>query len=448
MIQPHLKRILKSGFILVLLPFFLAGCSPADLPWVGGFLSGTGGGDNASLIYWGLFEGPDSFNPLIADYKEKHPKITIDYQQKSYAGLAQYKESLINRLREGKGPDIFRIHASWLKDFQPYLAPLPSKVMGKDEYAQTFFPILKEAASVGETLYGFPLMYDGLVLVANKALLDEAAVSLPQTWDEFRQAAVRLTKVDDKSKKLVQAGVAFGAYGNIPHAVDVLSLMLLQSNLQIPNDLNTQAAADALTFYTNFLTIDRVWDETFPNAVVSFARRQTALIFVPIWRLLDIKNLNADIEMVVGPVPQIPSLEGMASSEIHLASVWIEVVAKDSKAKEVAFDFLKFLTSSDQMRKFYNLTGQNRAFGEPYSRQDLAKDLNSDPYLAALMGSAPKAKLASFNDAVGDDAYVEAFGGAINAVLRGGDPLQSLSNAKRAIEQLQSSRGAPPTSGK
>ena len=442
-------KFVRTGFIFVFLTLFLSGCSAADIPLVGGLFKGSGGfSGNAQLSYWGLFEDGESLKPLINDYKEKHPSVEIDYQQKSYATLSQYKETLLNRFREGKGPDIARVHSTWIKDLQPFLAPLPSKVMSKEEYAKNFFPVIKESASVGENIYGLPLMYDGLLLVANKALLAEANISLPRTWDEFRQSAVRLTKTDPQTRKITQSGAAFGAYSNIPHAIDVLILMFLQSNLKVSADLSTQAAADALTFYTNFLSVDRVWDEAFPSSIVSFARGQTAMIFVPSWRILDIKNLNPALDIITGNVPQVPNLEGVTSNEMTLASSWVEVVSKDSKGKEAAFDFLKFISSPDQLRKIYALQGQNRTFGEPYPRPDLAEGLSSDPYLGPLMASATKAKSAPFNDAVGDDPYVEALGAAINAAVRGDDPKQALANAKKTIEQLQNSSAPQPTSKK
>lgn len=443
------NKALKIGLVFTLTSVLLSGCSAADIPLIGGLFKGsTGFSGKAQLTYWGLFESPDSYKPLINDYKDKHQGVEIDYQQKSYSTLSQYKETLLNRFREGKGPDIVRIHSSWLRDFQPFLAPLPTKVISKDEYSKSFFPVIKDGSSVGDIIYGIPLMYDGLMLFANKKLLSEAAVTLPRTWDEFRQAVVRLSKIDPQTKKITQSGAALGSYSNIPHAVDILSLMFLQSNLRIPEDLGTQAAADALTFYTNFITIDRVWDETFPSSIVSFARGQTAMIISPSWRILDIKNLNPSIDIITGGVPQVPNLEGVTSNEVSLASFWIEVVSKDSKGKEAAFDFLKFLSSPDQLRKIYVLQSQNRTFGEPYPSKDAADGLSTDPYLAPLMSGAPRAKVAPFNDGVGDDPYVEAMGGAINSAVRGGDPKQALSNAKKTIEQLQSSNAPKPTTKK
>lgn len=442
-------RAARTALVFVFLSFFLSACSAADLPLLGGLFKGGGGfSGKASLTYWGLFESPEVMKPLINDYQEKHTGVSVDYQQKSYSTLAQYKETLLNRFREGKGPDIARIHTSWLRDFQPFLAPLPAKVLSKEEFGRTFFPVVREGSSVGETILGLPLMYDGLMLVANKKLLGEAGVSLPRTWDEFRLSTVKLTKTDPQKRKITQSGAAFGAYSNVAHATDALNLMFLQSNLKIPADLGTQAAADALTFYTNFLTVDRVWDETFPNSIVSFARGQVAMIFVPSWRLLEIKNLNPAIEIQTGSVPQVPNLEGVTSNEVTLASFWVEVVGRDSKAKEAAFDFLKFLSGAEPLKKLYALAAQDRLFGEPYPRKDLADSLGNDPHLAALVGSADKARLVPFNDAAGDDLYVEALGAAINSVLRGGDPKQALANAKKTIEQLQVGSSPKPTAKK
>lgn len=421
----------RSIIYLFIAGFFLTACS----------LPGAGPG-KADLSYWGLFEGVDVFKPVINDYVEKHPNVTVDYTQRSYSTLAQYKETVLTRLREGKAPDIVRIHSSWIKQFSPYLYPLPQKVMTKDEFANTFYPAAREALTVNGEIYGIPLHYDGLLLLANKKLLDDDKVAFPTTWEEFRDAASKLTKVSGNAKKITQAGAAIGVASNISNASDILSLMFLQSGLKIPDDINTQSAVETLTFYNIFYKSDKVWDESLPVSTLAFSRGQVAFIFAPSWQIMEIKNLNPGLDIQVGSVPQVTDLNGKITSEVQLSSFWVEVVPKTSKFKDTAYDFLKFLASADSLKKMYAIEASGRLFGEAYPRSDMATLLLGDPYLGPLVSSAPKAHPAITVDTSGNDDLVNIINRAISDGAGGADGKVALDNAKKNIDQALSNSGA------
>jgi len=416
---------MRPRYLLLLLfsSLFLTACSlPGGAP------------GKVSLSYWGLFEGEDVFKPLLNDYVSGHSNVTVEYTQKSYSTLASYKETVLTRLKEGKAGDIVRIHSTWVKELSPYLAPLPSKVMTKEEYSNTFYPVAREATTVNGEIYGLPLHYDGLLLLANKKLLDESGVPFPKTWDEFRDVASKLTRVEGEAKKITRAGAAIGVSSNIPHAADILSLMFLQAGLKIPDDLTSQQAVDALTFYTNFFKVDKVWDESFPSSLVAFGRGQVVFVFAPSWRILEIKASNPGLEIVAGPPPQVP-LEGNTSGDIQLASFWLEAVAKSAKSVETAYGLLKFLTSEASQKKLYALESSKRLFGEAYGRKDLASTLNGEPYLGPLLGSAGKAKLSLAVDASGNDLTIEIINRAIADNARGAEAKLVLENAKKSFQQ-------------
>jgi multiple sugar transport system substrate-binding protein len=425
---------IRSIIYLLITSFLLTACS----------LPGAGP-SKVPLTYWGLFESPEVFKPVINDYSDQHQNVTVDYSQKSYSTLAQYKETVFTRLKEGKAPDIIRVHASWVKQLVPYLYPIPAKVMSKDEFSSTFYPSAREALTVNNEIYGIPLEYDGLLLLANKQLLDDAGVTFPQTWEQFRDTASKLTKVTGESKKISQAGAAIGASSNIPHAVDILSLMFLQSGLKIPDDINTQSAVETLTFYNIFFRNDKVWDESLPSSITAFSRGQAAFVFAPSWRIFEIKNLNPGLNIQVGSVPQVTDLDGKITSEVQLASFWVEVVPKASKYKDTAYDFLKFATSSDSLKKMYAIEATGRLFGEAYPRKDMATLLSTDPYLGPLVSGAPKAKISTLVDASGNDEAVSILNKAISDGASGADGKVALDNAKKNIDQLVSKPSVPTT---
>lgn len=446
--MPNSKR--PRFLVVIFLIFsalFLAGCNLADpQSWLARLPGQSRENQPVALTYWGLFTAKEVLSPLIREYQEKHPNVSIDYSPRTFSSLAQYKELLLSRLRQGTGPDIFRLHASWVPQFASALSPLPPKVMPEKEYREVFFPVISKAA-VNGSFYVLPLQYDGLALYINEDALAEVGGKAPQTWDEFRQLAVRLTKTDaENAEKIIRAGAALGNAANIPYAADILGLMLAQSGLAFPADLDSEPAQHALIFYTNFLRKDRVWSPALPNAVAAFARGQAAMIFAPAWRMADIVNLNPALKFSLNPVPQLPALEGRGQTSVSWASFWVEGVSAKSKNKEAAWDFLKFLSSPEALKKMHAYETQFRPIGQLYPRQDLAGDLSVDPKTAPVLAGALNAETSLLTDWSGNDPYVEAAYNAIESVLKGTTPAEALTVARRTIEQLLGISAAPSPS--
>lgn len=396
-----------------------------------------------TLTYWGLWEDPDTVKPLLTDfiaaYTKEHPDVslTINYEKRAFGTLEQYKETVLTRLGRGTGPDIVRIHNSWVKELAGELSPLPSAVMAESDYSSAFYPVALSSAKTGEKIYAIPLEYDGLVLFYNKDLLKGVDVaSALATWEGFRREAVRLTQWEgnDPKKKILRAGAAFGAANNISHSADLLSLLLAQSGVDPLTGLKTQAAADALTFYTNFVEVDHIWDETLPFSIDSFANGQVAMIFGPSWRALNIRDRNPQLNFAAVAVPQLPATQ---EKPVHWASFWMEAVNADSENAAIAWELLKFLAEEAQQKKFYSEASKVRYFGEPYSRPSLAEELKTHELLGPLLASAANATSSKTVGFSGNKAYVDAFKQAIGDVLGGKSASEALTTAQATINQLE-----------
>ena len=439
------KIFLILAVLAVIILLFGAVASPASpiKSFIFSLLGRTGVGPKIKLTYWGIFEPKELMLPLINEYQKLHPEIEIDYSPRSFATLAQYKELLLTRLRQGTGPDLLRLHISWVPQFAKDMAPLPSAVMSEKEYSETFYPSAKKNAAVNNNIYAVPLQYDGLALFLNDRLVEEATASAKtETWLEFRDLAAKLTKYDP-SGKIVRAGAALGLAGNVAHAADIFGLMLGQSDLEFPRDLDTPAAQDALTFYVNFVRKDGVWSASFTNSIQAFAREEVALMIAPGWRILDIKNLNPALRFSLRSVPQIPSLEGHMQTNIHWATYWVEGVAAKSPNSRAAWDFLKFLSSKESLKKLYTLASSARPYVASYPRTDLAEDLSADPLTQPILAGAPSARSFIITENAGNDPYTEAIRTAIDAAAKGESPATALATAKANIEKLLTVGQAP-----
>jgi len=429
--------LLTIGFLAIT----LLSANLCGLPLVGSLFCGQ---QDVELTYWGLWEDADTVNSMLEDFVEAYQSdnpgvnLSVTYEKRSFGSLDQYRETLLTRLQQGTGPDLFRIHNSWVEEFSGELSPLPADVLSEEEYALRFYPAALTSARFDAEILAIPLEYDGLVVFYNEALFEGVNVAETiQTWEDFRREAVRLTTWEDNDAargRIVRAGAAIGTAENVSHSSDVLGLFFAQSGLDPLTDLETQAAADALTFYTNFSTQDRVWDSTLPFSINAFANGQVAMIVAPSWRALDILNLNPQLEFSAIPVPQLPAAQ---EGGIHWATFWTEGVNADSVNAEVAWKLLEFLTREEQQRTFFSAASQVRAFGEPYAVRTLAAELSENGILAPLLASAPFAVSSKAADASGYSAYSDAFKQAVADVLAGEDPAEALQTTQATINQLE-----------
>lgn len=397
----------------------------------------TNNGQVTTLTYWGLWEDSQILKEVIADFESKNPSIKIDYRKQSHR---DYRERLQQAIDSGNGPDIFRYHVDWVPMLSANLAAMPSTVMSTADYKQIFYPTAYNNLQVGGQIVGIPLMYDGLALFYNKEMLKTANISVPTTWAELRTAANKLTVPANVAERqggnITRAGLAIGNAGNVDHFSDILALLVIQNGGN-PADAKSQYVKDAITFYTNFIKQDKVWSDRLANSTTAFARGDVAMIFAPSWRAHDIKNLNPNLDFAIARTPQLDS-----ANPVAWATFWAEGVNGKSKNKDAAWTFLKYLSTPEVLRKFYNDASQYRAFGEIYPRTDMKAELQSSELVGAFVEDASIAKswyMASFTHDNGlNDQIIKYYEDAINGVLSGTNTEKTLETAATGVTSVLS----------
>ncbi|NMB91729.1 extracellular solute-binding protein [candidate division WWE3 bacterium] len=405
-----------TAILLLVLPFLLTACTLKDLPVIGSLFGGKKVVSKpASITMWGLWESPEVMDTLLKKYKEKSPTTTITYDDRSVVGSSLYKETVLNRIKQAGSPDVVVVHNSWIPEIKDFLSPMPSSLMTVEKYNQTFYPVSSQSAVIDGKILAVPVYYDGIALVYNKQHFDEIDQTTPPTaWEEFRRLALALT-VKTENGEFVRAGAAIGTADNIDFFADILGLMFSQAGINIPSDLDTKAAQDALSFYTMFVTEDKVWDKNFPEATKAFSQGKVSMIFVPTWNLLDIIRANPTMDIGVAQVPQ-----AVADSPTSWANFWMYAVPKSSENQEAAWDLINFLTQDEQQLAIFNEASKYRAYGAPFSSVALSSQAASgsaSKYIKPVLDTAPFAKSGYFTGRVGNTLQVEALKTAVNAVL-------------------------------
>ncbi len=397
----RLPRSLITGLIILIV--FLVGGVAASFIFKNSPTLGIG---TVTLTYWGLWEPQSVIQPLIDTYEKTHPRVKIVYQMQS---PQEYRERLAAAINQGKGPDIFRIHNTWVPMFRPVLSPVPAGVYSAADFNSTFYPTANSDLRVGTNYVAVPLEIDGLAMFVNDDLLSQAGLRVPTNWEDLRTAAIAMSKCDSpdgtchSNNHILISGAALGTADNVDHWQDIIGVLMLQNNVNF-NSLTTseKAADDATTYYTDFVNLYHIWDSILPNSTNYFASGKVGIYFGPSWRVFDIKKLNPDLKFSVHPIPQLPLDPLRNEQPVTWSSYWAEAVnAKSAHTKE-AWDFVQFLSSKDGLTQLYkNAVASGRQFGEPYSRQDLANQIKTDPYAGPFIQQAPYAHswyLASFTN--------------------------------------------------
>lgn len=432
------KRIfMLLAFILLIIGLVAGG------RFVLGLLAGS---KEVTITYWGLWENDAILRTLIADFEAKNTKINVSYVKQS---PRQYRERLSAAIARGEGPDLFRFHNTWVAMLTSDLAPVPKTVMTPAEFSSTFYPVAVNDLVAGNSIYGVPMMMDGLGLYINEDLFAKAGVSEPVTWEDVLTIVPKLTV--KAGSAITTSAIALGTTGNVENWSDILALMMLQNGANLVG-LTGKEAEETVLFYRKFADpVDPMytWNETLDNSIYAFAIGKVAMILAPSWRAFDVKQISPDLRFKIMPAPQLPG------NTVSWASYWVEGVSGKSKLQPQAFAFLKYLTSREVVTKLYSEAAKTRLFGEVYARMDLGNTIEADPFAGAFAKQAKTAKsfpLASrtFDNGL-NDKLIKYLEDAINSVAAGSAPSAALTTAASGFRQVLGQYGltsssAPPAS--
>ena len=385
-----------------------------------------------TLKVWGT-EDAAAFGPIASAY----PYATVKYTQ---VDPANYQSQLLAALAAGAGPDVFEIGNRDLPKWLSVVAPMPAA------YAQTFGPLQLAAAFPdvvaadfvsGSSTYGLPLSIDTLAMVYNKDIFNSAGIAIPpKTWDQFDGDIAQL-RAENSSGQITQAAAAIGgSAASVPHAADILSLLMLQNGTQMTDDNHSLAqfagagggpGQAAFNFYLQFANAASpyyTWSDGLGNAFDSFVAGKTAIVFAYESDLATIKTKAPFLNIGIAPMPQPTG----ATIVVNYPS-YNGFVASKAGQSAAAWNFILYLTTSDAIETSYvAATGK-----PPALRAEIAGDTN-DPNLSVFAAQALTAR--SWYEA--DDAQIQTiFSNAIANVLNGADNSNdALSQAQAAVSKL------------
>ncbi|TSC69275.1 MAG: multiple sugar transport system substrate-binding protein [Parcubacteria group bacterium Gr01-1014_66] len=319
------------------------------------------------LIPAGMHE--DAWRKTAAQYHDRISHITLMIEA---VDPRVYESTLLDRLAAGTGPDLFLLKNTWIKAHGTKVMPMPAALSSSlpvKEFNRLFVDIAsQDLITKQEELLGIPLSIDTLALFYNKDFFNAAGIAVvPTTWESIIASIPKLTRISE-NREIERSTIATGSGKNTHHALEIMSVLLMQNGVNILNENGgvalEQGADHALSFYTSFA--DRsssryTWDERFGDSLDAFADGKSAMAFGFLEDVADLRARNPHLNLGVAPFPQ-PETHDNA---VTFGNYFFPVVAKQSPYTPEAWDFLLFLASREGAEMW------NEAAGTAPARRDL-----------------------------------------------------------------------------
>jgi len=328
-----------------------------------------------TLEYWGVWDTPEQLKELINTYEATHPTVKVNYKNFRYD---EYERKLLEAWADDRGPDIFAIPTAWLKEYQNRLEPMPAshkipvyelqgtikketvtvlkefKGLSVNDVKTRYVPIVYENIILDDKIYGLPYSLDTLVTFYNMDLLNKAGIPEPiKDFFDLVDQAPKLTRANSDNK-IVQSAVALGSTQNIPRFFDIFSSIMLQNGVEAKGDkFNPLASRESATrlgqtfsFYTDFARAGKAsysWSPDLDNAFEMFASGRLAYYFGYSYDAENLRKRGVTFDWNITNFPQTRGAEGTK----YYANYWINVVAKKSKNKSAAWNFIQSTANAE-----------------------------------------------------------------------------------------------------
>ncbi len=321
--------------------------------------------------------------------------------------LPEYDTALQTALAGGQPPDVFYVNDNKLPDLARAgaLEPIGDKVDNPSD----FYDSLRQSFTFEGVNYCPPKDFSTLQLVYNVDELAAAGVQPPKTWEELTSAAQKLTKPGRPglaiNPEFYRWGVFLAQAGGWPTNPEVTQMTMdapqVKQALQYVTDLHKSGSAATAA------AIGTGWGGE------ALGKGKAAMTIEGNWIVGAMKTDFPTVKYAVAELPAGPGGKATLAFSVCYG------VAKASKNKAAAVDFVKFLTSSEQQLAF------TKDFPVMPSRKSLSQQwLSGKPELKAFVAGADYARKAVFKP---------GFAPVVDSL---NDGIQGLAAGDRTVDQV------------
>ncbi len=435
-----MKKFLSIFLAAALGAAVLTGCGgntgSAPAPQGGGAApSAAGEKTHLKFMGWGNDAEVATFQAMVDQFEEKYPDVEVEY---IVVPNSDFDTKLQNMIAAGDQPDVFYCSVDWVMKYAATgnLLDLTSyvdnnEIFEADNIWSNALDIYRyDGASLGNgPIYALPKDVSAFAVVYNKDLFKAAGITPPTEedpwdWNDYREAAVKLTSGD--------------VYGTGMYSLE--SAVWSNGADWLDKDLSKVAFTDpkfteALQYVADLRCKDHAAPTSAEEASLSsydrFMQGKLGMMGVGSWSTADLWSCEFDWDVMDWPVS--PSTGGKA---VWFGSAGL-AVSPSSKNAGAACDLAAFLAFNEDAQRTSYTTGmsvptlKDMAYGE-YSAMDKGP-ANKNGFLNVL---ADYGRLATQSRTFNQEWWSE-FNSGIDAVYDGEMTAQEYCDSMAApVQQL------------
>ncbi|MEK8129861.1 sugar ABC transporter substrate-binding protein [Paenibacillus filicis] len=355
---------------------------------------GKDGGEVVTITHYTI-DSPDRtfVEKLIPDFEKQHPNIKVKVTKAPYE---QFDSKLQSSIAANNAPDVTSHwgYGGFMEYYNKGMLADLTPLMEADSFKASDYNMLEDLMNIykvnGKT-YGIPVNSYVTVLLYNKDLFDKAGLAYPPTdyndkswtYDKMVDYAAKMT-VDSKDLNKVQYGLDFG-WGERDQKPQYFGAKIYSDdtwqNGGKPSAVNL-TKPDVIEAYKKIYGL--IWDKkvsptpAFSKSVSGqfgdpFLSGKIGMSVVGSWSLAASSEFS--FKVGVAAVPQGPNEK--VRSVLYVDPLF---VLKDSKHPKEAYEWIKYLITTEVQEKSIELSG-----GNPPVNQKAA-----EKYYANFEGIEPK----------------------------------------------------------
>lgn len=333
------KTILISILLIVVIMFLFQGCSEKKTSEKIKITVDT----NISSLT------ADVLQEITNEFMIENPKIDVDFVSVE----TDYENIMREKMSSNYLPDIFSTHGWAKRRYGAFLEDLRHEKWAKD-ISPSIRPMVTDSDG---KVYVLPLEVDKSGIVYNVEILKRYDIDVPSTLEEFVEAC---KIIRNKSKGEI-IPIYIGAVDDVSigHFFDFLALPLYitdskhdesQNLLSGTFDWNNwdKIGEIFLELYNGKLINDDAAISNYQDSIDLFASEKVAFVFNGASFTQEVLDRNPSMDISMIPIPAYYSGDepGFVGGERTTFGIW-----KDSKNKEAAKKYLKFLARPENMSR-------------------------------------------------------------------------------------------------
>jgi ABC-type glycerol-3-phosphate transport system substrate-binding protein len=321
---------------------------------VAALASGTARAHAAEILWWAPNWGQARAEELARKFEAANPDLKVKIEVTVSDGL---QNRVLVALKSGSPPDLIEIQNGWNIPFAATGALMPlDELYAKNKIDKAdFAPAALSLSTFEGKLYGLPYRIEAHAVYYSKTAFREAGLDPakpPKTWPELLEAARKLTRTVNGKPQYGYAITGGGEFGNTIYRT--VPLIWMNGGSILSDDMkqvvvNQKPAVEAVEFYTNMLTKEKVSPpSTLQNDGLALRRLfiagAIAMYQSGQFDIVAIKKENPSLDFGVMPIPAPPG-----KSTAALLGGWHFVIPAASQNKDGAARLLAFLAEPGNM---------------------------------------------------------------------------------------------------